>query len=106
MSSDADKKNQLPAEEPSISSVQCGFDNLFSPKQIATNKIFTEIPQIAWSQLQHALAPVENGVWELIVKDKEMCLYRTVHEEGGIVCDPIKAVHSVVVLNFIIFFYY
>lgn len=77
-------------------SKQSNFDHLFPLELKKKNKIFEEIPRIAWGQLMHALAPVDNGTWELFVKDGEMQMYRMDHEEDdGIACDPLKAIHSV-----------
>lgn len=41
---------------------------------------------------------VGEGGWQLFAEDGEMRMYRREVEEGGIVCDPLKAVHTVKVI--------
>lgn len=43
---------------------------------------------------------VGEGGWQLFAEDGEMRMYRREVEEGGIVCDPLKAVHTVKVKIF------
>jgi hypothetical protein len=40
-----------------------------------------------------------TDVWELFASDGEMKLYRREVEENGLVLDPLKAVHTVQVMN-------
>lgn len=54
-----------------------------------------EITSISTQQLDFALEGVNDG-WELFVSDGELKMYKMERElEGGIVVDPLKAVHSV-----------
>lgn len=48
---------------------------------------------------------VGEGGWQLFAEDGEMRMYRREVEEGGIVCDPLKAVHTVKV-NIISFLFF
>ncbi|KAI1707039.1 START domain-containing protein [Ditylenchus destructor] len=57
--------------------------------------LFAEIHKVSQEQLKNALTGVQGGPWEEFVTDGEMRMYRMDHEEGGVACDPLKAVHSV-----------
>lgn len=46
-------------------------------------------------QLGYAQQGVEGGVWQLFAEEGEMKMYRREEEEGGLVVDPLKAVHQV-----------
>jgi len=57
--------------------------------------LFDEIRNISKNQLNFALEGMDDG-WSLFVEDGELRLYTMERElEGGIVVDPLKAVHSV-----------
>lgn len=54
-----------------------------------------QIDTITLEQLKYAKMGVGEGGWQLFAEDGEMRMYRREVEEGGIVCDPLKAVHTV-----------
>lgn len=56
-------------------------------------------------QLKYAKMGVGEGGWQLFAEDGEMRMYRREVEEGGIVCDPLKAVHTVKVVIISSFFF-
>jgi len=43
----------------------------------------------------YAKAGVEDGFWQLFAEDGQMKMYKREVEIDGLVCDPLKAVHSV-----------
>lgn len=49
-------------------------------------------------QVKYAKAGVEEGVWQLFAEDGEMKMFKREVEIDGLVCDPLKAVHSVKVI--------
>jgi hypothetical protein len=51
--------------------------------------------RITSEQLKHAMAGVEEGEWELFLKDGEMRMFKMEKELDGIMMDPLKAIHSV-----------
>ncbi|KAI6195317.1 Collagen type IV alpha-3-binding protein [Aphelenchoides besseyi] len=57
--------------------------------------IFEEIRRITDEQLSHAMANVNEGEWELFVRDGDMRMYKMEKEIDGIMIDPLKALHSV-----------
>ncbi|KAI6230421.1 Collagen type IV alpha-3-binding protein [Aphelenchoides fujianensis] len=57
--------------------------------------IFGEIRRITDEQLHYAMAGVEEGEWELFVKDGEMRMYKMEKEVDGVMVDPLKATNSV-----------
>lgn len=59
-----------------------------------------QIDTTTLEQLKYAKMGVGEGGWQLFAEDGEMRMYRREVEEGGIVCDPLKAVHTVKVLTF------
>lgn len=54
-----------------------------------------QVEDITMEQLRYAKMGVGEGGWQLFAEDGEMKMYRREVEEGGIVCDPLKAVHVV-----------
>lgn len=56
-------------------------------------------------QVRYAKAGVEEGFWQLFAEDGEMKMFKREVEIDGLVCDPLKAVHSVKV-NFILWPYF
>jgi len=71
-------------------------DALESPqREEEESGLSREMHHIAQLQLQHALAKVDGGMWQLFVNDGEMKMYKTEQEIDGVVCDPLKAVHFV-----------
>lgn len=54
-----------------------------------------EILHMTAEQLRYAKAGVDDGPWELFCTDGEMKMYRRDYEVDGLMCDPLKAVHSV-----------
>src|SRR5699024_1552573 len=63
--------------------------------------LWPEIERITMDQLYYARLEVEDtpasggGSWELFAEDGEMRLYKRELEIDGLVCDPLKAVHTV-----------
>ncbi|XP_075537899.1 ceramide transfer protein [Dermacentor variabilis] len=57
--------------------------------------LWNEVEDITMEQLRYAKMGVGEGGWQLFAEDGEMKMYRREVEEGGIVCDPLKAVHIV-----------
>ena len=51
--------------------------------------------KLTMEQLGYAQQGVEGGVWQLFAEEGEMKMYRRELEEGGLVVDPLKAVHQV-----------
>lgn len=54
-----------------------------------------QIDKLTMEQLGYAQQGVEGGVWQLFAEEGEMKMYRREEEEGGLVVDPLKAVHQV-----------
>ncbi|XP_013788859.1 collagen type IV alpha-3-binding protein-like [Limulus polyphemus] len=59
------------------------------------HKLWSEIEAISMEQLSYAKMGVGEGGWQLFAEDGEMKMYRRELEEGGMVLDPLKAVHVV-----------
>jgi len=57
--------------------------------------LYEEIDRLTLEQIRYAKAGVEEGVWQLFAEDGEMKMYKREVEIDGLVCDPLKAVHSV-----------
>uniref|UniRef100_A0A914BWJ6 Collagen type IV alpha-3-binding protein n=1 Tax=Acrobeloides nanus TaxID=290746 RepID=A0A914BWJ6_9BILA len=57
--------------------------------------LMKEILHMTAEQLRYAKAGVDDGPWELFCTDGEMKMYRRDYEVDGLMCDPLKAVHSV-----------
>ncbi|XP_023228908.1 collagen type IV alpha-3-binding protein-like [Centruroides sculpturatus] len=67
-----------------------------SPTIPATqHQLWPEIEQITMEQLKYAKMGVGEGGWQLFAEDGEMRMYKREVEVGGVVCDPLKAVHTV-----------
>ncbi|XP_055924725.1 ceramide transfer protein-like isoform X2 [Argiope bruennichi] len=66
-----------------------------SPSIALNHPLWPEIDDITLEQLKYAKMGVGEGGWQLFAEDGEMRMYRREVEEGGIVCDPLKAVHTV-----------
>uniref|UniRef100_A0A1W7RAQ4 Ceramide transfer protein n=1 Tax=Hadrurus spadix TaxID=141984 RepID=A0A1W7RAQ4_9SCOR len=61
----------------------------------AQHPLWAEIEQITMEQLKYAKMGVGEGGWQLFAEDGEMRMYKREVEECGVVCDPLKAVHTV-----------
>ncbi|KAI6183186.1 Collagen type IV alpha-3-binding protein [Aphelenchoides bicaudatus] len=85
----------MPAKTQAIKT-ESSTGSLTSASENSVNEapIFSEIKRITEDQLKHALADVDDG-WELFVKDGEMRMYKMEKEIDGVMCDPLKAVHTV-----------
>ncbi|KAL1228113.1 hypothetical protein TPS_09490 [Trichinella pseudospiralis] len=59
------------------------------------HSLFNEIEQTTMEQVKYAQQGVSDGEWQLFSEDGEMKMYRREVEIGGLVCDPLKAVHHV-----------
>lgn len=69
---------------------------LLRPASAASqHPLWNEIEDTTLEQLRYALMGVGEGGWQLFAEDGEMKMYRREVEEGGVVCDPLKAVHMV-----------
>uniref|UniRef100_A0A0P4WVJ1 Ceramide transfer protein n=1 Tax=Scylla olivacea TaxID=85551 RepID=A0A0P4WVJ1_SCYOL len=67
-----------------------------APQQLATtHPLWPQIDKLTMEQLGYAQQGVEGGVWQLFAEEGEMKMYRRELEEGGLVVDPLKAVHQV-----------
>lgn len=67
---------------------------------ICNHPLWSEIDQITMEQLKQARLEVGQGEdanfgWQLFAAEGEMRLYRRDLEVEGLVCDPLKAVHTV-----------
>ncbi|XP_003373952.1 collagen type IV alpha-3-binding protein [Trichinella spiralis] len=62
------------------------------------HSLFNEIEQTTMEQVKYAQQGVSDGEWQLFSEDGEMKMYRREVEIGGLVCDPLKAVHHVKVI--------
>lgn len=71
------------------------------PPERCDHPLWPEIEQVTMEQLYYARLEVEDtpasggGSWELFAEDGEMRLYKRELEIDGLVCDPLKAVHTV-----------
>ncbi|KAJ6219037.1 hypothetical protein RDWZM_004849 [Blomia tropicalis] len=71
------------------------------PPERCDHELWPEIDRITKEQLYYARLEVEDtpasggGSWELFAEDGEMRLYKRELEIDGLVCDPLKAVHTV-----------
>ncbi|XP_064475291.1 ceramide transfer protein-like [Ornithodoros turicata] len=65
------------------------------PSTVTQHPLWNEIEGTTLEQLRYALMGVGEGGWQLFAEDGEMKMYKREVEEGGVVCDPLKAVHVV-----------
>ena len=71
------------------------------PPERCDHALWPEIERITMEQLYYDRLEVEDtpasggGAWELFAEDGEMRLYKRELEIDGLVCDPLKAVHTV-----------
>lgn len=71
------------------------------PPERCDHHLWPEIERVTMDQLYYARLEVEDtpasggGSWELFAEDGEMRLYKRELEIDGLVCDPLKAVHTV-----------
>lgn len=71
------------------------------PLERCDHPLWPEIEQVTMEQLYYARLEVEDtpasggGAWEIFAEDGEMRLYKRELEIDGLVCDPLKAVHTV-----------
>ena len=71
------------------------------PPERCDHTLWPEIERVTKEQLYYARLEVEDtpasggGSWELFAEDGEMRLYKRELEIDGLVCDPLKAVHTV-----------
>lgn len=68
------------------------FDKVLLPK---SHRLYPEIEKILAEQVSYAKSGVEDGMWQLFAEEGEMKMYKREMEIDGLVCDPLKAVHSV-----------
>ena len=65
---------------------------------ICSHPLWSEIERVTTDQLYHSRLEIGEGGpkgWELFAEDGEMRLYKRELEVDGLVCDPLKAVHTV-----------
>jgi collagen type IV alpha-3-binding protein len=60
-----------------------------------SHSLWPEIEKVTLEQLHYARLGVGEGGWELFAEDGEMRMYKREEELGGLVVDPLKAVHTV-----------
>ncbi|XP_065334198.1 ceramide transfer protein isoform X1 [Cloeon dipterum] len=66
------------------------------PSSKATeHKLWPEIDRVCLEQLHYARLNLGEGGWQLFAEDGEMRMYKREEEVGGMVVDPLKAVHIV-----------
>ncbi|KAG1652574.1 Collagen type IV alpha-3-binding protein [Nymphon striatum] len=67
------------------------------PKKVLSVRetLMNEINRLTFEQLKYAKMGVGEGGWELFAEEGEMKLYKREVVEQGMVCDPLKAVHTV-----------
>uniref|UniRef100_A0A915IAP1 Collagen type IV alpha-3-binding protein n=1 Tax=Romanomermis culicivorax TaxID=13658 RepID=A0A915IAP1_ROMCU len=68
------------------------FDKILLQK---SHHLYKEIDKILKEQVSYAKSGVEDGMWQLFAEEGEMKMYKREMEIDGLVCDPLKAVHSV-----------
>ncbi len=69
-----------------------------TPPSSCVHELWPEIDRVTMDQLYHAQLNIGEGGpkgWELFAEDGEMRLYKRELEIDGLVCDPLKAVHTV-----------
>uniref|UniRef100_A0A914BWZ3 START domain-containing protein n=1 Tax=Acrobeloides nanus TaxID=290746 RepID=A0A914BWZ3_9BILA len=60
------------------------------------NSLLTDILETTEDQLKYAKASTDEGVWEMFCDEGEMKLFsRKDYKSDGIMCDPLKAIHSI-----------
>ena len=62
---------------------------------VHSHPLWPEIDRITLEQLRYSRQGVGEGGWELFAEDGEMKMYKREEEINGLVCDPLKAVHTV-----------
>lgn len=71
------------------------------PPERCDHPLWPDIEQVTMEQLYYARLEVEDtpasggSAWEIFAEDGEMRLYKRELEIDGLVCDPLKAVHTV-----------
>ncbi|OTF82566.1 goodpasture antigen-binding protein-like protein, partial [Euroglyphus maynei] len=71
------------------------------PLERCDHPLWPEVERVTMDQLYYARLEVDDasssggGNWELFAQDGEMRLYKRELEIDGLVCDPLKAVHTV-----------
>lgn len=71
------------------------------PPERCDHPLWPEIEKVTMEQLYYARLEVEDtpasggSAWEIFAEDGEMRLYKRELEIDGLVCDPLKAVHTV-----------
>lgn len=63
--------------------------------KLTQHVLWPEIDRITTEQLDYAKMGVGEGGWFVFAEDGEMRMYKREVEEGGVVVDPLKAVHTV-----------
>ena len=68
------------------------------------NPLYQQILALTADQVRYAKSGVEEGVWELFCEDGAMKMYkREMESEDGLMVDPLKAVHTVKVNQYLYF---
>ncbi|KAF8794541.1 Ceramide transfer protein like [Argiope bruennichi] len=90
-----DRSEQQEEEKRLSRSYNLETKSPMSPSIALNHPLWPEIDDVTLEQLKYAKMGVGEGGWQLFAEDGEMRMYRREVEEGGIVCDPLKAVHTV-----------
>lgn len=90
-----DKSEQQEEERRLIRSYNKDENHSIPVVSASHHSLWPHIDTITLEQLKYAKMGVGEGGWQLFAEDGEMRMYRREVEEGGIVCDPLKAVHTV-----------
>jgi len=69
-------------------------------EKVPEHRLSDEIEKIVGDHLKYDMEDdLSSSVWELLCSDGEMKIYRRELEENGLVLDPLKAVHTVKVIE-------
>ena len=69
-------------------------------EKVPQHRLSDEIEKIVGEHLKYDLQDdLSSNIWELLCSDGEMKIYRRELEENGLVLDPLKAVHTVKVID-------
>ncbi|KAK0425680.1 hypothetical protein QR680_009320 [Steinernema hermaphroditum] len=91
-----DAEDAVCGEAPLSMELDASQSRFFEKVTLSRNHVlYSEIDHIAMEQLRYGKAGVEDGVWELFASEGEMKMYKRDLEIDGLVCDPLKATHSV-----------
>ncbi|XP_042898192.1 ceramide transfer protein [Parasteatoda tepidariorum] len=94
-----DKSEQIEEDRRLVRNYSKDESNVMSTPSVVSpasqHPLWPHINAITLEQLKYAKMGLGEGGWQLFAEDGEMRMYRREVEESGIVCDPLKAVHTV-----------